>query len=119
MPVEHRHDKVVSAAHRREDGDRQKEKILRPGTHAASRALVRPGREGRDHGGAVLVTLEGGDFAVRKLERVYKVVVDDIAGLYDAEGVMPEDDHHTVVGGELLRLERRGPRRCTERFEVA
>src|SRR5215212_1418447 len=32
---------------------------------------------------------------------------------------MPEDDHHTVVGEELLRLERRGLRRCTERLEVA
>ena len=60
MPVEHRDDVVVGASHRREDRDDEKDEVLRPGTHSASRVLawLDPSREGRDHGGAVFVTLE-------------------------------------------------------------
>ena len=48
-----------------------------------------------------------------------EVVVDDLARLYDAEGVVSEHDDHIVVGEEILRLERGGLRRRAERLEVA
>ena len=58
MPVEHGHDVVVGAAHRRDDRDRSGGGDPAPWHPPASQALVRPCCEGRDHGSAILVTLE-------------------------------------------------------------